>query len=47
VGKKKRRGQFPERCPWFTFSPAVLADFLTGDNSMLCIPAEPNKFETK
>jgi hypothetical protein len=32
-GEEKRRGQFSERCPWFTFSPAVLADFLTGDNS--------------
>jgi hypothetical protein len=31
-GEEKLRGQFSERCPWFTFLPAVLADFLTGDN---------------
>jgi len=34
-GEEPLRGQFPERCPWFTFSPVVLADFLTGDNIIL------------
>ena len=29
---EKRCGQFLERCPWFTFSPMILANFLTDDN---------------
>ena len=31
-GEEKLRGQFSERCPWFTFPPMILADFLTDDN---------------
>jgi hypothetical protein len=30
--EEKLHGQFSERCPWFTFSPVVLAYFLAGDN---------------
>jgi hypothetical protein len=33
AGEEIRRGQFSERCPWFTFSPVILANFLAGDNS--------------
>jgi hypothetical protein len=32
-GEEKRGGQFWERCPWVTFSPVILADFLTDDNN--------------
>jgi hypothetical protein len=31
-GEEQLRGQFAERCPWFTFAPVILADFLAGDN---------------
>jgi hypothetical protein len=33
-GEEQLRGQFSERCPWFTFSPVILADFLAGDNTL-------------
>jgi hypothetical protein len=32
-GEEKLRGQFAERCPWFTFSPVLLAHILAGDNT--------------
>ena len=31
--EEKLCGQFSERCPWFTFSPVILADFPAGDNT--------------
>jgi hypothetical protein len=33
-GKEKLRGQFSGWCPWFTFSPVILANFLTDDNNI-------------
>jgi hypothetical protein len=32
-GEEKPRGRFSERCPWFTFSPVILAHILAGDNT--------------
>jgi len=31
-GEEKPGGRFSERCPWFTFSPVILAHILAGDN---------------
>ena len=42
AGEEKLRGQFSERCPWFTFSPVILAYFLAGDNtSVSVVPSAP------
>ena len=39
AGEEKLHGQFSARCPWFTFSAVILADFLTGDNTRLAAEA--------
>src|SRR6267378_8674468 len=33
-GEEKPGGRFSERCPWFTFSPVILAHILAGDNNL-------------